>query len=139
MLYAVGSIVFDTFPLNVDQVSRFTGGDFAEKPIMGRTPSFEHVGEAAEELRLGGKLLLRFGGQDEWDALHQLRREGRAQYVLRGDGRACGWFLIFSIREDDRFLDAKGRGQIVEFEIEMRRADRPPAAEYQGAQLGLTE
>ena len=29
MLYAVGSIVFDTFPLNVDQVSRFTGGDGA--------------------------------------------------------------------------------------------------------------
>lgn len=139
MLYAFGSVLFDTAPLNVDQVDRQTGGDFAEKAILGRTPAFEYVGETAEELRLLGKLFQAFGGDEAWDELHQLRRDGRPQYLLRGDGRAMGWFLIFGIRETARYLDGQGRGRVVEFEIEFRRGDRPPVDEYQGAQLGLVQ
>jgi len=140
MLYVLGSVVFEVAPLNVDQVERSTGADFAEKPLLGRAPGFEFMGAAAEELTFQGKLFPQaLGGLDEWDQLQQIRAGGAAQHLTRGDGRAEGWFLIFTLRETSRYLDAQGIGQVIEFEISLRRGDRPAAGEYQGAQLGLIQ
>lgn len=138
MLYMLGSVAFEVAPLNIDQVERTAGSDFAEKGLLGRKPSFEFMGETAEEFTLQGKLFpAALGGLDEWDALQQLRKSGAAQHLMRGDGRAMGWFLIFTLRETDRYLDRHGVGQVVEFEISLREGATPPAGEYQGAQLGL--
>jgi len=138
MLYALGSVVFEVAPLNVDQVERSTGADFAEKPILGRRPAFEFMGQAAEDLTLQGKLFPeKLGGLDEMDQLQQLRAQGAAQHLLRGDGRAMGWFLIVGLRETGRFLGANGVPQLIEFEISLKQGDRPAGGEYQGAQMGL--
>ena len=138
MLYMLGSVEFEVAPLNVDQVDRSTGADFAEKAILGRRPAFEFMGQAAEDLQLRGKLFpQQLGGLDEWDELQQLRAGGGAQHLMRGDGRAMGWFLIVGLRETNRYLDAQGVAKVVEFEISLRQGDKPAAGDYQGAQLGL--
>jgi phage protein U len=138
MLYALGSVVFEVAPLNVDQVGRSGAADFAEKPLLGRRPSLEFMGAGAEELTLQGRLFPeKLGGLDEFEELRQLMRSGAAQHLIRGDGEVLGWRVITALQEVSRFLDAQGVGRVVEFEISTREADPPAGGEYQGAQWGL--
>lgn len=138
MLYALGSIVFEVAPLNVDQIGRTAGADFAEKPVFGRRPGFEFVGAAAEEITFQGKLFpAALGGLDEWAELQQLRLTGAAQHLIRGDGEVLGWYQIVGLQDTGTALDAAGVPRVVEFEIRIREADRPASDAYQGAQLGL--
>lgn len=140
MLYALGSIVFEVSPLNVDEIERTSGADFAEKPILGRRPGYEFMGESAQELTFRGKLFPEaLGGEAEWKELLQVKSTGGAQHLMRGDGEALGWFLIFSLRETGRNLNAQGVARVIEFEIQLREGDPPPEGEYQGAQMGLIE
>ncbi|WP_051651364.1 phage tail protein [Brevundimonas bacteroides] len=140
MLYALGSIVFEVSPLNVDEVERTGGADFAEKPILGRRPGFEFMGESARELTFRGKLFPEaLGGEKEWQELEQLKSAGAAQHLIRGDGQAMGWYLIFGLRESGRSLNAQGVARVIEFEIQLKEGDPPPEGEYQGAQLGLIQ
>ncbi|MDP2214782.1 phage tail protein [Phenylobacterium sp.] len=138
MLYALGSIVFEVAPMNVDQIGRTAGADFAEKPVFGRRPGFEFVGAAAEEITFQGKLFpAALGGLDEWDDLQAIRATGDAQHLLRGDGTIIGWYQIVALQDTGTALDAAGVPRVIEFEIRLREADRPAADAYQGAQLGL--
>jgi hypothetical protein len=138
MLYMLGSVAWETAPLNVDEVGHQTGADFAEKPILGRAPSYEFMGVTAEEITFKGKLFPRkLGGLDDFDQLQEIRAGGAAEHLMRGDGRAMGWFNITAISSTARYLAADGVGQIIEFEMTLRQGDKPPAGEYQGSQLGL--
>ncbi|MDP1642709.1 MAG: phage tail protein [Phenylobacterium sp.] len=140
MLYALGSVVFEVAPLNVDQIARSTGADFAEKPIFGRRPGFEFMGGAAEEITFQGKLFpAALGGLDEWAELQQLQRTGAAQHLIRGDGEVLGWFQIVGLQDTGRALDAQGVPRVEDIEIRLREADRPAADAYQGAQLGMIQ
>lgn len=140
MLYALGSVVFEVAPLNVDQVERSSGADFAEKPILGRRPGFEFMGPQAQELTFQGKLFPEAqGGEEEWRELEQIQSTGAAQHLMRGDGLVMGWFLVVGLRETGRFLNGQGVPRMIEFEIRLREGDKPPAGEYQGAQLGLIQ
>lgn len=138
MLYALGSIVFEVAPLNVHEVARSAGADFAEKPVFGAVPGFEFVGAAAKEMTFRGKLFPEaLGGLEQLAQLDQIRAAGGAQYLMRGDGEALGWFQIVGLEETGRFLDAQGIPREIEFEMRLREAERPAADAYQGAQLGL--
>ena len=140
MLYALGSTVFKVAPLNVSESDRSMGADFAEKPIMGRRPGFEFMGESAQEITYRGTLFPEaLGGEKEWRELEQVKNTGAAQHLIRGDGHVMGWFLIFGLRETGRHLNAQGVPRMIEFEIQLRQGDKPPNGEYQGAQLGLIE
>ena len=131
MLYQLGdgdgAVQFEVAPVNVHQVDQTRGFDFAEKAVLGRRPRLEGVGQAAEELAFQGKLFpKRIGGLDEFQALHKLRSAGKSVHLMRGDGTPLGWFVIRSIREGSTFLAKDGIGQVIDFDLQLARAD-PPA------------
>lgn len=131
MLYSLSFIEFEVAPLNVHEVGRSAGADFAEKPILGRRPAFEFMGASAEEITFRGKLFpAALGGLDEWRSLQTMRAEGQPQHLFRGDGEVLGWFVITGLEETGRFLDAKGVPREIEFEVRLREADKPPASAF---------
>ena len=50
-LYQLGAIQFQVAPVNISEVSRETGSDFAAKDVMGAPRPREYVGEADERVR----------------------------------------------------------------------------------------
>lgn len=128
MLYALGAVAFEVWPLNAQSVDRSAETSFAEKPVLGRRPPLEYVGEGAETIRMSGKIFpQKLGGLDELEALDEQRRAGKAMPLMRGDGKPLGWFVIESLTERATYLDQRGVGKVVEFDLSLRRAERAPA------------
>lgn len=50
MLFLLGALSFEIWPLNPTGTDSENGGDYVEKPVMGRRPPLEFVGEATESL-----------------------------------------------------------------------------------------
>lgn len=131
MLMTIGAVALEVWPLNITDTSRSTGGEFAEKAIMGRRPVLEFVGEAAETLGLSAKLFpAKLGGLAELDNLHAIRTSGLPQYVMRGDGTPLGWFVLAELSENSTHLDGRGVGQVIEINITLKRTDGPQDADF---------
>ncbi|RRY08791.1 phage tail protein [Brucella anthropi] len=127
MLAALGSTLFEVSPLNFHETSHETGGDFAEKSVMGRRPTLEWVGESSENWTIQGRLFPhKFGGLSNLEGLHQQRRAGKPLPYMRGDGTPLGWVVIEKISEQSSYIDAKGLGRVIEFTVSVKRSD-PPA------------
>jgi phage protein U len=94
-LYQLGAIQFQVAPVNISEVSRETGSDFAAKDVMGAPRPREFVGEADERLTFAGTLFPQmFGGLSGIDALQSIARAGQPQMLMRGDGSVFGWYVI---------------------------------------------
>lgn len=126
MLMTLGSLVLEVWPFNPTETDRNSGGDYVEKPVMGRRPPLEWVGEAAETFNISARLFpAKLGGLDGLSRLNAMRQSGTPQYLMRGDGRPLGWFVIESVSENSQYLDAKGVGQVIEVDITLKRSDAP--------------
>lgn len=134
MLYMIGPVAIDVYPYNVHEVSRERETEFAEKSVIGRLPPNEWVGEKSDTMTLSGQLLPEHlpGGLSMHALLHSMRKEGKPQMVLRGDGEVLGWFLITKATEKETFLGWTGVGQVIEISIELKRDDPPDAEGFMG-------
>lgn len=138
MLAQLGPLQFTVHPFNMNENDHDAGASFAAHEILGRMPSLEFVGEAAETWSVRGKLFPhRLGGLDEMAALHAMRRSGTAHFFMRGDGVPMGWVVIETVREKSSYLDAAGVGRVIEFEISLKRADGPSASGIFNALMSL--
>ncbi len=136
MLYMLGAVAFEVLPVNVEDVSRETGADYAEKAVVGRRPVLEFVGEGAESFTLSGKLFPeKFGGS--LSLLHLQRQAGKAVPLTRGDGTPLGWVVIERVTEHSSHLLPSGVGRMVEFDVSLKRSDGPGAGGYYGIISGL--
>lgn len=125
MLFALGAVTFEVWPLNTDSIDRQAETSFAEKPVLGRRPLVEYVGEGAETIRMSGRIFpAKFGGETDLFLLDEQRKAGKALPLMRGDGRPYGWYVIESLSERSRYLDRRGVGKVIEFDIALRRAER---------------
>jgi uncharacterized protein len=125
MLYALGGVAFEVWPLNTHEVEKSSEAGFAEKAVVGRRPILEFVGEGPQTFRIGGRLFpQKLGGLDELRALDEHRINGKALPLMRGDGTPMGWFVIESLRERSAMLDARGVGKVIEFDVSLKRADK---------------
>lgn len=138
MLYALGSLIIDVEPFNVDRVSEQGSTDYAVKSVAGVEPPLEFVGEGGNEMTLSGRLFPRaLGGLNELELLRQLRTSGKAQYLMRGDGRPMGWFAILSVSTNSEYLDGRGVGQQIAVQINLRRASKPADRNFFSLMSGL--
>lgn len=138
MLMMLGSVELEVWPFNPTETGHETGGDFVEKPVMGRRPPLEWVGEAGETFSITAKLFpARLGGLGSLSKLSAMRKSGIPQYLMRGDGVPLGWMAVERVSERSSYLDAKGVGQVIEVEISLRRADAPTAGDYFSAVVGI--
>ena len=132
-LYQLGAIQFQVVPVNISEVSRETGSDFAAKDVMGAPRPREYVGEADERLTFAGTLFpQKFGGLSGIDALQAIARAGQPQMLMRGDGSVFGWYVIEKVTDKQSYLDIAGVGRMIEFEIELVKS---PNAASVGAMM----
>jgi phage protein U len=91
MLYQLGAVQFEVAPVNIHEVSREVGADFAAKDIVGSPRPREFVGEADEKITLSGKLFpAHFRGLGGLAGLESMARGGQPQMLVRGDGSVFG-------------------------------------------------
>lgn len=134
MLYQLGPVSVDVWPFNADSVQSEASADFANKPLIGRRPGYEFMGDGEETLTLSGQLLpTKLGGLDELEALQAMRRNGERMMVARGDGKIFGWYAVQSISESHEMIGFDGVGQVIKHSIKLLRVDAP--GEEEGAGL----
>lgn len=137
-LFTIGPLKVQIAPFNAHEVSESGSTDFAVKPVVGAEQPLEFVGEGSNELSLSGRLFPhQLGGLNEVDQLQQMRRSGKPQFVMRGDGKPFGWYAITAVSLRSSYLDAQGVGKLIEVSISMRRAQAPSAQSFFSLMAGL--
>ncbi len=141
VLLMIGPIRLEVAPFAVMDYQRGAETSFAEKAVIGASPVLEWTGDGAETWTIRGRLFPeRFGGEGSLTELDAVRRSGRPQYLMRGDGRVMGWVVIERVSERSTHLDRRGVGKMIEVDITVRRVRRPAAGLYfslMGVALGL--
>lgn len=138
MLYQYGPVQFQLWPFNIHETDRDASYDFAEHQVIGALQPLEKGGLGRDEIVLSGRLFPRkLGGLSNLDALRALAETQEAQPLMRGDGRPLGWRVITRLGERGSWLDAKGVGQVIEFEASFRLAPRPGAQGWYSALVSL--
>lgn len=129
MLAQLGTVSFEIWPVNIHETDRQAAADHVAKDVLGTLRPREFVGEGDDQMTLRGRLFPEtFGGST--DDLHTMRVSGTAQIHVRGDGRSFGWWVIERVTERSTYLDAKGRGKVIEFEVAITRSAPPSAESY---------
>lgn len=130
MLYQVGPLTFDTFPLSLNAVERDAGADYAKHDLLNRRRGYEFEGPGDDTLTLSGECLpWHIGGLAQIDLAHQLRDAGGPVFVVRGDGGVAGWHVITNVRENHEMIGPSGVGFVVKHQLKLERCDDPgPAA-----------
>jgi len=137
MLMVLGALTFKVWPFNPTGTGSDSGGEYVEKPVMGRRPPLEFVGDASEDFTISVRLFpAKLGGLGSLDQLHTIRKSGIPQYLMRGDGVPLGWFVVTNVSEQSSYLDARGVGQQIDVEITLRRADAPQDADFFAIVIG---
>jgi phage protein U len=122
MLAQLGSVQFEVWPVNIHEHTHEGQATFADKPVMGRRPPLEFVGEGPDSRTLKGKLFpKKMGGSIA--ALHQMRIAGKAQPFMLGDGTAMGWYVIEHVNETSTYLDRDDVGRVIEFDVSLKKDD----------------
>lgn len=138
MLMIIGAVPIEVWPFNATETSRDAGGDYVEKPVMGRRPPLEFVGEAGETVNVTARLFpAKLGGLGNLAKLDAMRKSGIPHYVMRGDGYPLGWMAVVSVGERSSHLDAKGVGQVIDVDISLKRSDAPGPADFFAAIVGV--
>lgn len=126
MLMKLGPVTFEIQPFNATGYSHSHETPFAEKPVVGARPPLEWVGSGAETWTISAKLFpAKFGGLGDLQELYQARESGKPQYLTRGDGKSLGWVAIERVVEKSTYLDAKGIGQVIEVDIDVKKTSKP--------------
>ena len=126
MLFQLGSVTFDTYPLNADESTETFGHDFAVKPVVGAAQRRESMGPADHHFTLSGELqpyfLVRNGqssGLGDLDALKAMAEAGDPQILVRGDGLNMGWWLIEKGSLKSSKLSLQGIGNVIHHSVDL--------------------
>lgn len=122
VLFQLGGMQFSVMPVNIAEVERETGSDYAAKDVVGSARPREFTGIADEKIKLKGVLFPhKFGGGSGLAALQIMAQAGEPQMLIRGDGGVFGWYVIERVTDTHTFIDLAGVGRMIEFEIELVR------------------
>lgn len=70
MLFALGYVIFEVYPVNVHEISGSVSADFAAKDVLGTRKPREFTGTGDAEKTISGRLFPeKFGGLDGLAAL----------------------------------------------------------------------
>ncbi|RVU13205.1 phage tail protein [Methylobacterium oryzihabitans] len=137
MLYQLGPLTLDTFPFSADGVEREIEADFARHDVMNRRRPHEFEGAGDETLDISGSILpFHTGGLSHLDLAQSLCEDGRELFVMRGDGRVLGWYVLKKVGERHRDIGPGGVGFVVGHRLGLERAEDP--GEAAGAGLVAT-
>lgn len=131
MLLSLGSVVFDVHPFNAHEIANDHSTDFVDKPVVGARMPMEWVGEGEETWDITGRIFpKKLGGLNDLARLRAVRAAGSPVYLMRGDGRPMGFVVILGVSEISTKLAADGVGQIIEFDLTVKRSGAPSIAGF---------
>lgn len=129
MLYQIGPLTLDTFPVEVGKASRETSADFAKHDLIGARRGYEFGGPGDATITVSGQLLpFHIGGLSEIELAHQLVEAGDPLFVVRGDGLVLGWRVLTNAKEDHSEIGPTGVGFVVAYELKLERVPDPPTS-----------
>jgi phage protein U len=138
VLYQLGGVIFEIYPFNPQTFDSDSAAGIVEKPVMGRRPPLEFVGDGPQTVRIAARLFPeKLGGLGSVSDLNDMRMSGMSQYLMRGDGVPMGWFAVERISERHTYLGPQGVGRVVDIEINLRRSDPPNAANFFASIAGI--
>ncbi|RZN13903.1 phage tail protein [Bradyrhizobium sp. Leo121] len=135
-LYQFGLIQWQVWPFNVSEVMHSTATDWSRKEIAGAPIFREWVGEGDEEIEMRGRVFPHFfattglkqgSGMGHLDVLDEMRRYGKSNILMRGDGLNLGWYVIEHLSRGHSSLDRYGIGRQIEFDARFQRVPVPSA------------
>lgn len=138
MLYQIGAVQLDVYPVNVNEATHEVGADFAAHDVIGAARPLEFTGPSDETLSLSGQLVTHrhAGALEGLDALKAMARSGEPQIVMRGDGRCLGWMAIKSVEGKESYLDGSGVGRIIAVSIKLQSAPNGPSSSAMESMIG---
>lgn len=126
MLYQIGTVSMDTRPFNVDSVGISGSASNPKKPVLGSLQPVEFTGDDGYTITLSGQILpTKIGGLGGVEALNQMRANGVVTPVIRGDGKAMGWYSIKTVDEQHTDLVRSGVGFVVKYTVKLEQAPGP--------------
>lgn len=129
MLLNVGGVSFEVVAPNIHAFEATSDADVIEKSVAGGAKPLEFVGIGTKELKVSGRLFpKKTGGLSSLSTLALLQASGVSQVVMRGDGTPLGWFVITRLEEKHSYLSADGVGQVIDFQIGLKRDPEGPSA-----------
>ena len=131
MLLIIEPAQFKVAPVNATEYARTHTASHVAKQVMGTAPPLEFTGEGEETWTIRAILFPeKFGGEGSLNILSLMRKSGRPQYMMRGDGGLMGWVVIDSVNERSTYLDPSGVGRVIEVDISLRRTSAPLAEAF---------
>ena len=125
VIYQLGSVTFEIMGMSATKLSRNTSFRHAEKPVLGRRPPLEKIGEGAETITISAKIYNEvLGGLDAISVMDEQRSSGSAFPLMRADGAAMGYFVIEGFSEDHSFIDDGGVGRDIGIELKLKKSSR---------------
>lgn len=132
MLYQVGTLTFEEYENDLQEVEEKVTADFAKHALIDTRQDFEFAGPGDDPIELRGHLLpFHLGGLSEYELARDLCTGGQPQFVVRGDGLVRGWHNIMEVRGRHRLLATGGVGFEVETGMRLERC-RDPDSEVAG-------
>lgn len=127
-LMALGPVVFDLVLNPLETESQSTAA-FAKHEIVNGSPIWEAMGEDESTFTISGVIFPdKFGGESGLNALEAARAAQIPLPLMRGDFVSLGWVLVKSVTATATYLNWKGRGQKIEFTVELIQASNPGAS-----------
>lgn len=131
MLYQIGSVQFSIVGLNPLDYQRSTQARHVEKPVLGRRPPLEFIGDGSDTVKFDAKVHPHFfgtkAGLSAISQLESMRANGSAVPLMRGDGTALGHYVVKSFSEKYKHMDRHGIGRVIDVDIELLKSSSSSA------------
>jgi len=128
MLFGLGAVQIDVYPVSIKTTEYMFGSDYAEKPIVGAMQPLEWMGPKNGTVTLSCALFpQKFGGLSSLMILQGLAIAGIPQMLIRGDGMVLGFWVIDQVSDSHTYIDRAGVGRMVEVEINLIQSPMGPS------------
>ena len=124
MLAALGMFIFDTDTTLFDELTRRRSWRHGRTERFGARAASQYLGPGEDQVTLSGKLIPELAGSySSIEKLVEMADTGEAYPLADGLGNILGSLTIETIDEQHGNLIDNGRARIIDFNIDLKRAD----------------
>jgi phage protein U len=124
MLAALGMFIFDTDTTLFDELSRRRSWRHGRTERFGARAASQYLGPGDDQVTLSGKLIPELAGSySSIEKLVEMADTGEAYPLADGLGNIMGSYTIETIDEQHGTLIDNGRARVIDFNIDLKRAD----------------
>lgn len=124
ILMMLGPFRFSLATAAYDELTRTSGWQWAEQPVIGSAPVLQFTGPRAETMTLRGRIIPGFtGGVEQLAQMRALAGFGRPMFLVDGMGRVHGNWVIETISDTGTMHFRDGMPRISTFDLSLKKYD----------------